>query len=95
MCILLKPVSLAIVSALQIVLALGIGTDVFIPTPAPIITSITYKEDDIEPLWRNYRINEIYVYHGCDTILSKRRPIHNQTTWNYLHQTYENIVGKS
>ena len=47
-----------------------------------------------KPLWTNYRLNEIWVLHGCDDIMAKERPLHNATTWNMLHEAYEDAVGK-
>jgi len=64
-----------------------------VPESPPLPSSYSYNPSLSDLSWKDFTLDEFYDTLQCEDILEGPRPIHDDSTWNYLQKTYEDVVG--
>lgn len=63
------------------------------PEAPPLPSSYSYNPSLSNDNWEDFTVDEFYEALQCEAIPLEDRPIYDTSTWLYLRQTYEDVVG--
>jgi len=63
------------------------------PEAPALPSSYSYNPSLFNDNWKDFTVDEFYEALQCEQMPLEARPIHDASTWSYLRQTYEDIVG--